>query len=94
MYNMFVPISNRYFYTFILIVIYTVLNYTFYAKGMRLNCDLQYVGMLWFNFILGLNLIFLLFLVMVKCIFMSLKQRKIKFKPKIKLNHNRYTIIV
>ena len=41
--------------------------------------------MLWFNFILGLNFIFLCFWVWY-CMIMSLKQKKIKFKPRIKLN--------
>ena len=49
--------------------------------------------MLLFNFILGLNYIFLCFVVwpnLIKII-MSLKQRKIKFKPSLKLNHNIHT---
>ena len=36
--------------------------------------------MLWFNFILGLNFIF--------PNYHTQKQKKIKFKPRIKLNHN------
>ena len=40
-----------------------------------------------FNFILGLNFIFFCFWVWL-CMIMSLKQKKIKFKPRIKLNHN------
>ena len=47
--------------------------------------------LLWFNFILGLNFIldlyFLLFLGVVICD-NDLKQKKIIFKPMIKLNHN------
>ena len=39
--------------------------------------------MLWFKFTLGLNFIFLLFV-------MSLKQWQMKAKPRIKLNHNIY----
>ena len=45
--------------------------------------------MLWFNFIPGLNFIFLC----VKLIIIhyhTQKQREIKFKPRIKLNHNIY----
>ena len=45
--------------------------------------------MLSFNFILGLNFISLCFWVW-QCMVMSLKQREIKFKPRIKLNHNIY----
>ena len=50
---------------------------------------LEFIGVyvLWFNFILGLNFNFLC----VKLIIIhyhSTKQRKIKFKPRIKLNHN------
>ena len=41
---------------------------------------------LWFNFILGLNFIFFCFWVWL-CMIMSLKQKKVKFKPRIKLNH-------
>ena len=40
-----------------------------------------------FNFILGLNFIFFCFWVWL-CMIMSLKQKKVKFKPRIKLNHN------
>ena len=46
--------------------------------------------MLRFNFILGLNFISLWFGVWLSMI-TSLKQREIKFKPRIKLNHNIYT---
>ena len=43
--------------------------------------------LLWFNFILGLNFIFLCFkLVIIH--YHTQKQKKIKFKPRIKLNHN------
>ena len=48
--------------------------------------------MLWFNFILGLNFNFLCFtLITIHC--HTPKQRKIKYKPRIKLNHNIYTIM-
>ena len=43
---------------------------------------------LWFNFIRGLNFLFVSF----KLIFIhyhTQKQKKIKFKPRIKLNHNK-----
>ena len=45
--------------------------------------------MLWFNFILGLNFIFLCFKLII-IHYHSQKQRQIKFKPRIKLNHNIY----
>ena len=45
--------------------------------------------MLWFNFIPGLNFISLCFGVW-QCMIMSFKNRQIKFKPGIKLNHNIY----
>ena len=54
-----------------------------------LHVSLIIVYMLWFNFILGLYLIFLCFGVW-QCMVMSVKQRKLKFKPRIKLNHNIY----
>ena len=54
--------------------------------------------MLWFNFILGSNFVFFCFLCMVMYdnniimydnnMIMCLKQKKIKFEPRIKLNHN------
>ena len=43
--------------------------------------------MLWLNFILGLNFIFLCFKLIILH-YHTRKQRKIKFKPRIKLNHN------
>ena len=47
--------------------------------------------MLWFNFSLGLNFIFLC-LKLIIIHYHTTKQRKIKFKPRIKLNHNIYTL--
>ena len=47
--------------------------------------------MLWFNFILGPNFIFLCFKLII-IHYHTKKQRKIKFEPKIKLNHNIYTL--
>ena len=47
------------------------------------------VYMLWFNFIVGLNFIFLCFKLII-IHYHTPKQRKIKFKPTIKLNHNMY----
>ena len=43
--------------------------------------------MLWFNFILGLIFIFLCFKLII-IYYHAQKQRKIKIKPRIKLNHN------
>ena len=47
--------------------------------------------MLWFNFILGLNFIFLCFKLII-IHYHTLKQKKIKLTPRIKLNHNIYTL--
>ena len=46
--------------------------------------------MLWFNFILSLNFIFLCFKLII-IYYHTPKQRKIEFKPRTKLNHNIYT---
>ena len=49
--------------------------------------------MLWFNFMLGLN--FILFCVKHIIIhYQTQKQKKIKFKQRIELNHNRYIKIL
>ena len=48
------------------------------------------MSMLWFSFILGSNCIFLGFKLMI-IYYHTQKQRKRKFKPKTKLNHNIYT---
>ena len=45
--------------------------------------------MLWFNFILGLNFIFFCFKLII-IHYHTQKQKKIKLKPSIKLNHNIY----
>ena len=47
--------------------------------------------MLWFNFILGLNFIFLCFKLIITY-YHAQKQRKIKIKLRIKLNHNIYSV--
>ena len=47
------------------------------------------VYMLWFSFILGSNFIFLCCKLII-IYYYTQKQRKIKFKPKTKLNHNIY----
>ena len=47
------------------------------------------MSMLWFSFILGSNCIFLGFKLIIRY-YHTQKQRKIKFKPKTKLNHNIY----
>ena len=46
--------------------------------------------MLWFNFILGLNFIFLCFKLIILHYYYTPKTKEIKFKPTIKLNHNIY----
>ena len=46
------------------------------------------MDMLWFNFILGLNFIFLCLKLIIY--YHAPKQRKLKFKPRIKLKNNRY----
>ena len=46
--------------------------------------------MLWFNFILSLNFIFLCFKLII-IYYHTPKQRKIEFKLRTKLNHNIYT---
>ena len=48
----------------------------------------MFMYMLWFNFILGLNFIFI-FLAGGSMV-MIYKQKEIKFKQRIKLNHNIY----
>ena len=45
--------------------------------------------MLCFNFILGLNFLFFCFKLII-IHYRTQKQRKKKFKPRIKLNHNNY----
>ena len=49
--------------------------------------------MLWFNFILGLNFIFFCFKLII-IHYHTQKQKKIKFKPRIKLNHNTYNLLL
>ena len=51
------------------------------------HLDILY--MLWFSFILGLHFIFLCFKLII-IHYHTPKQRKIKFKPRMKLNHNIY----
>ena len=50
---------------------------------------LEYMYMLWFNFILGLIFIFFCFNFII-IHYHTKKQKKIKIKPRIKLNHNIY----
>ena len=47
--------------------------------------------MLWLNFILGSNFIFLCFKLII-IHYNTQKQKKIKFEPRIKLNHNTYIV--
>ena len=53
--------------------------------------NLGQVYMLWFNFILGLNFIFFCFKLII-IHYHTQKQKKIKFKPRRKLNHNIYNV--
>ena len=46
--------------------------------------------MLWFSFILGLNFIFFCFELIIIIHYHTQKQKKMKFKPGIKMNHNIY----
>ena len=57
------------------------------AKKKNPSSPLElYINLLWFNFILGLNFIFLFFQTHYQTL-----PRTIKFKPWIKLNHNIYS---
>ena len=47
--------------------------------------------MLWFNFIPGLIFIFFCFKLII-IYYHTQKQKKIKIKPRIKMNHNIYTV--
>ena len=49
--------------------------------------------MLWFIFILGLNVIFFCCKLII-IHYHTPKQKKRKFKPKIKLNHHRYFVYI
>ena len=51
--------------------------------------DEQLMDMLWFNFLLGLNFVFFCFKLII-IHYHTQKQKKIQFKPRRKLNHNRY----
>ena len=55
------------------------------------SISLLFVYMLWFNFILSSNFIFLCFKLII-IHYNTQKQKKIKFEPRIKLNHNIYKI--
>ena len=71
--------------------IYYILRTLFRTKDESYESLLNLVGMdmFWFNFILDLNFIFLCFKLII-IYYHTQKQKKIKFKPRIKLNHNRY----
>ena len=49
---------------------------------------------LWFSFILGLNFFFLCIKLIIIHYHTQKQLRKIMFKPRIKLNHNIYTVVV
>ena len=78
----------------------TWLNVDLKSNFKKIGCGSSYskpgqhfpVDMLWCNFILGwFNFFFGLFQTHYLT-YHTPKQKKIKFKPRIKLNHNRYTI--
>ena len=54
------------------------------------NCKYFAIYMLWFKIFLGLNFIFFCFKLII-IYYHTQKQKKIKFKPRIILNHNIYT---
>ena len=58
-----------------------------------LKTTIHHTYMLWFNFILGLNFIFPC-LKLIIIYYHTQKQKKIKFKPRTKLNHNIYTTLI
>ena len=62
------------------------------CRGMVRKLFHVFIYMLWFNFILGLIFISLCFKLIITH-YHAQKQRKIKIKPRIKLNHNIYNII-
>ena len=67
-----------------IIEIYSHMNFNFLSQNN--------FYMLCFNFILGLNIFFCLKLIIIY--YHTPKQKNIKFKPRIKLNHNIYMIVL
>ena len=73
----------------------TMLMQTFGGQIRCIMGNVEVVYMLWFKFILGWNFLLFCFSGMVMYdynMIMSLKQKKRKFEPRIKLNHNIYPI--
>ena len=70
-------------------VLNVVNNFITYAGNPYRYISWVSLYMLWFNFILGSNFIFLCFKLIITH-YHTQKQRKIKFEPRIKLNHNIY----
>ena len=60
------------------------------ATELYFLCGFIVLYMLWFSFILGLIFISLCFKLII-IYYHAQKQREIKIKPRIKLNHNIYT---
>ena len=60
-----------------------------FRRMLRLGRELISLYMLWFNFILGLNFISLCFKLII-IHYHTQKQREIKFKPRMTLDHNIY----
>ena len=70
--------------------LHVAIKITCLKEGL-VQCGLVY--MLWFDFILGSNFIFLCFKLII-IHYHTPKQRKMKFEPRIKLNHNIYSIVL
>ena len=62
------------------------------CRGMGRKLFHVFIYMSWFNFILGLIFISLCFKLIITH-YHAQKQREIKIKPRIKLNHNIYNVI-
>ena len=75
-------------------IIYLIKDQILSTNSLRICLEISmenlYVYMLWFNyFILGLIFIFFCFKLII-IYYHTQKQKKIKIKPRIKLNHNIY----
>ena len=64
------------------------IDYSLFCNSVYFSC-FDGKNMLWFNFIHDFNFIFLCSKLII-IDYHTPKQRKIKFKPRIKLNHNKY----
>ena len=83
-------LDSLYFLSFF--IHYKLYNKVFSQEQLYNNSiSLLLVYKLWFNFILSSNFIFLCFKLII-IHYNTQKQKKIKFEPRIKLNHNIYKI--